>query len=234
MTQNHGNFKHGNSKSRDFHYPSLMAWRNGILKKGNFKCRLTGTPSNGHGNLETHHLLGWGNKDHRYDLRNGVVLTQAVHTQFHQLYGFGNNTPEQFIEYAFNWYQIDLTGEIPTTKELLGNHDPSSQAILLENAANLLEFANTKKQVEFQKLLESRNHELVSGVYVNAHSRIVVRCLKHAIELETNVTNYKKSVTGMRCCGAVLQGEACARTNRLGSRRRLAAERKLSERRSRD
>jgi hypothetical protein len=48
-------------------------------------------------NFTCHHLYSWDNwPDKRYDVHNGVAITQEIHAEFHNLYGRGNNSPAQF------------------------------------------------------------------------------------------------------------------------------------------
>ena len=52
-------------------------------------------------NLNAHHLNGWNAfPEQRFDLDNGVTLCTDCHKDFHSQYGYGDNTREQFNEYA--------------------------------------------------------------------------------------------------------------------------------------
>ena len=47
-----------------------------------------------------HHLNGWSlSTQERYDINNTVTLCEKCHKAFHSMYGYGNNTKEQFEEY---------------------------------------------------------------------------------------------------------------------------------------
>lgn len=48
----------------------------------------------------------------------GVPLTEEVHVKFHTFYGFGNNTPEQFLDFVSKFYPEKLE----TIKEYLKNN----------------------------------------------------------------------------------------------------------------
>jgi len=65
-----------------------------ILCENNKKC-------------EVHHLDGYNwCKEKRMDVNNTVLLCKECHDEFHSLYGRGNNTKEQFIEWAGNKARI--------------------------------------------------------------------------------------------------------------------------------
>ena len=38
----------------------------------------------------------------------GVPLTEEIHIKFHTFYGFGNNTPEQFLDFVSRFYPEKL------------------------------------------------------------------------------------------------------------------------------
>lgn len=69
--------------------------------------------------------------------------------------------------------------------------------------------------IELVTLIQSRQHELVSGVYVNASSPITVECLIHGKTYPTTPTNYKRCKTGLDCCGRANQSIATAFHNTL-------------------
>jgi hypothetical protein len=50
--------------------------------------------------LVAHHIFSWENAAHlRYEVENGACLCEGCHTHFHNSYGCGNNTLEQFEEW---------------------------------------------------------------------------------------------------------------------------------------
>lgn len=52
---------------------------------------------------------------HKHTLSIGILISKNIHIKFHQEYGKGNNTPQQFDEFLINNYGISLN-DIQTTK----------------------------------------------------------------------------------------------------------------------
>jgi predicted Zn-ribbon and HTH transcriptional regulator len=80
-------------------------WREAVLKRDNYTCKCCGQYG---GSLVAHHLDGYNwCKEKRTDVENGVVLCRPCHDikyegSFHNVYGNGNNTREQFDEWLLN------------------------------------------------------------------------------------------------------------------------------------
>ncbi|WP_342045990.1 HNH endonuclease [Bacillus sp. OTU530] len=73
-------------------------WREMVFKRDNYTCQCCG--DNKGGNLHAHHLDGYNwCKEKRTDVNNGVTLCNDCHTKFHKIYGLGNNTKQQFLEF---------------------------------------------------------------------------------------------------------------------------------------
>lgn len=76
-------------------------WRYKVKEKANFTCDCCGKRDGGH--LNAHHLDGYNwCKKGRLDITNGVCLCESCHKEFHNIYGRGNNTKEQYIEFKEN------------------------------------------------------------------------------------------------------------------------------------
>lgn len=73
-------------------------WAYEVKLRDNFTCQCCKTIKSG--SLISHHLNGYNwDKEHRYDVDNGVTLCESCHKHFHSIYGYGNNTKEQFKEF---------------------------------------------------------------------------------------------------------------------------------------
>lgn len=72
-------------------------WIKNVLIKDNYTCQITGQRG---GKLSAHHLYSWDkHPEKRFDINNGVTILKSLHKEFHDIYGRGNNTPEQFEDY---------------------------------------------------------------------------------------------------------------------------------------
>lgn len=93
--EDHWNWKGGVDAHRS---AKLLHWSKEVKSLSGFKC-----DSCGYGNplaLDAHHLESYDNNPELADdLSNGVCLCKNCHTVFHKMYGFGNNTKEQYLEY---------------------------------------------------------------------------------------------------------------------------------------
>lgn len=78
--------------------PGYQEFIKEVYKRDNYTCQRCG--DNKGGNLVAHHLNGYDAfKEQRTDTNNGVTLCNVCHKEFHSLYGYGNNTKEQYEEW---------------------------------------------------------------------------------------------------------------------------------------
>ena len=110
------------------HLPIVKQWLDDCKKQANYTCELTGKVGgelNTHhlkafntiileahelNNIEIHEIIGEYTQEELYKLEeyvvsyhqdnsNAVVLCKEMHDLFHKIYGYGNNTKEQYIEF---------------------------------------------------------------------------------------------------------------------------------------
>lgn len=80
------------------YYVEYYEWRRQVFSRDEYTCVYCG--DNMGGNLIAHHKDGYGwCKKRRTDVSNGVTLCEKCHKSFHQLYGYKNNTEQQFNEW---------------------------------------------------------------------------------------------------------------------------------------
>ena len=73
-------------------------WRREVYERDNYTCQCCG--DNKGGNLNAHHKDGYNwCEERRTDVNNGVTLCDKCHNEFHDIYGYGNNTEEQWNEF---------------------------------------------------------------------------------------------------------------------------------------
>ncbi|NJO18641.1 MAG: HNH endonuclease [Thioploca sp.] len=78
----------------DFLY---LRWAREIKQKNHYTCEICGRRGI---ELNAHHLNAWASfPDERYDISNGTCLCRDHHEMFHDIYGKGENTKEQFEEF---------------------------------------------------------------------------------------------------------------------------------------
>ena len=78
--------------------PLYANFTQNVMKRDNYTCQLTGDRKSHH---NVHHLNGYDKfVDERLDEDNAITLSENIHTEFHKLYGYGNNTKEQFYEFV--------------------------------------------------------------------------------------------------------------------------------------
>jgi hypothetical protein len=84
------------------HFPKRAEWSAAVLKRAGYACELCG----GTQDLHAHHKDSWNwCEERRFDVENGVCLCSGdggCHNDFHDEYGWGNNTEAQWEEYVIS------------------------------------------------------------------------------------------------------------------------------------
>lgn len=88
-------------------YPEYTEWRMQVFERDGYTCQICG--DNKGGNLVAHHLNGYHwDKKARVDINNGVTLCESCHSDFHSIYGYGDNNIFQFAQYQ------EMSSEAPS------------------------------------------------------------------------------------------------------------------------
>ena len=99
--ENHHNWnpnKTDEERISEREYSEYKDFIQSVLRRDNYTCQITGQVG---GKLNVHHLNGYNwDKENRTNINNGITLSEEIHKEFHTLYGRGNNTKEQFIDFV--------------------------------------------------------------------------------------------------------------------------------------
>lgn len=83
-----------------------LEWIRQVLRAGNYRCAITGERTR---DLAAHHIYNYGHyPELRYEVSNGVLLRRDLHIEFHNKYGYGHNTKEQFMEFFQDKTSLNL------------------------------------------------------------------------------------------------------------------------------
>lgn len=106
-------------EERMFHrgQPYYAEWRETVFKRDGFACKACGYDKGK--KLVAHHLDSWdSDKEKRFSVDNGATLCKTCHKAFHDAYGYGGNTADQFREWLGN-----------QASEVVGHNDIHAEAI---------------------------------------------------------------------------------------------------------
>lgn len=91
-------------RSREF-----IHWSRAVLHRYDYTCAISGLKGV---QLASHHIFSFGSyPDLRYDVSNGVAISRGLHKEFHDSYGYGDNTLEQFKEFFYIKTQTHFSSE---------------------------------------------------------------------------------------------------------------------------
>lgn len=75
----------------------FRTWRDAVFTRDNWTCQKYKTRG---GKLHPHHILNFSeHPELRFDVSNGITLSEKAHKEFHFKYGLRNNTLEQLKEF---------------------------------------------------------------------------------------------------------------------------------------
>lgn len=76
---------------------AFIKWAKAIKERDNYICQVCGKYDV---QIHAHHKNSWDIFiEQRYKYSNGVSLCSFCHNLFHKIFGSGNNTEEQFIQF---------------------------------------------------------------------------------------------------------------------------------------
>lgn len=137
--ENHWNYQGGESEIRDYFRKHIKQWKKDVLKKYNYSCALTNSKKDlivhhitSFSNIldDCFKELGYSKKKkisdytpeeltlieekllEKHTIENGIVLQRKVHNKFHSIYGLGNNTQEQLVEFINTYYKKQFNNSI--------------------------------------------------------------------------------------------------------------------------
>lgn len=98
--------------------PGYTDFIKNVLARDNYTCQCCGKYA---GEFDVHHLDGYDwCVDKRTDVTNGITLCSNCHSNFHSIYGYGNNTKQQFEEWFGKTINLlKYNGEIPKSKLII-------------------------------------------------------------------------------------------------------------------
>lgn len=77
--------------------PGYKEWVKAVYERDNYTCQVCGQVG---GKLVAHHLESYNcNPKLRTKLSNGTTVCEKHHKDFHHIFGYGNNTKKQFIQF---------------------------------------------------------------------------------------------------------------------------------------
>ena len=86
-------------------YPEYIEFIKMVMYRDNYTCQCCGRKSVE--DLKVHHLDGYNwCIEKRTDVNNGITLCYPCHENFHDIYGKGNNTKEQYEEWIGNTIKL--------------------------------------------------------------------------------------------------------------------------------
>lgn len=75
----------------------MNIWKKSVFKRDDWTCQKTKVKGC---KLNAHHIKNFAQyPEFRFDVNNGIALSEKTHRKFHKIYGKTNNTKEQLLEF---------------------------------------------------------------------------------------------------------------------------------------
>lgn len=88
--------------------PKYYQFWKSVMERDDYTCQLTNDRNCKH---VVHHLDGYDKfPTKRLDMNNAITLSCKIHKEFHTMYGYGNNTKEQFFDFVEYLYKNKRIG----------------------------------------------------------------------------------------------------------------------------
>ena len=98
----------------DYHH---IRWSREVMQRDHYTCQICGRRGV---ELNSHHIKSYAdNTDDRYDVDNGTCLCATCHNAFHNVYGKGKNTEEQFEEFETAYGALIKAAQISIRDDLI-------------------------------------------------------------------------------------------------------------------
>jgi len=132
----------------------FLEFKKSVFKRDKYCCMICGKTGR-KAKLNAHHLNSFNKyPEQSLDIDNGITLCQYHHRKFHNKYGYGNNTKEQFDK--FNLEKIENIEKIDTKKSIVynisleGNSPFYANGILTHNTPPHIIKPKSKKALRFE------------------------------------------------------------------------------------
>lgn len=164
-----------------------------VLERDNHTCQCCGLSFSN--KMEAHHLNGYDwFIEGRTDETNGITLCKLCHKNFHRIYGYGENTKEQFEEWLGRAIKtLKYNGTLPTAKRIFCVEDNKlyDDATVISkkfciNKSKIYDVCNHKQthihgyhflwEDEYKNISDEDLYEILTRKYKYPNSKMVV-CL---------------------------------------------------------
>ena len=157
-------------------YPEYIEFTKKVLTRDKYTCQCCGK-KNGIVH-EVHHLDGYNwCIEKRTDETNGITLCKTCHSNFHAIYGHGDNTKEQFEEWLGN--------SILNLEKYNGDLSNAKKVYCIED--NLI-IDSLSRYCKENNLLSKQFYECCNGIKSSAHGKHYV-WYDDYIKMSTNEIN---------------------------------------------